>query len=264
VLSSPANLWRRRHLIRVLVTSNIKRQSRHSSLGYLWWLIDPLLMTAVYYVVVSILFQRGGHNQPYILFLMCGLLPWKAFSDSVSQSVGAIKASAGIIKAISFPRAVLPLSFVLSNLIFFGFALMVLVGLALAYGPQYGTWPGAAYLWLPGVALVQLVFTAGVALIVSTLGVIFSDTSNIIGHILRMAYFLSPGLYSVEQIPTKFRIWFGLNPFSGIMESYRAIVMRNQAPPLLELGQAAAIAAATLLAGYWLFRSREGYFVQRL
>ncbi len=262
--SSPANLWRRRHLVRVLVTSNLKRQSRHSALGYLWWLIDPLLMTGVYYVVVSILFRRGGHDQPYILFLMCGLLPWKAFSDSVGQSVGAIKGSAGIIKAIPFPKAVLPISFVLSNLVFFAFGLVVLLLLSLAYGPQYGTWPGAAYLWLPLVLLVQLLFTCGVAFFVSTMGVLFSDTANITGHILRMWYFLSPGLYSLDQIPAGLRSWFRLNPFCGLMESYRAIVMNDSAPPMFELCIAAAISVVALVAGHWLFQAREGTFVQRL
>ena len=167
--STAGNLWARRHLLRTLVVSNLKRQNRNSALGYLWWLLDPVLMTAVYYVVVAVLFDRGGHNQPYILFLVCGLLPWKAFSDSCSQSIGSVKGASGIIRAISFPKAVLPLSLVLSGAVYFGFALLVVVGLALFYGPSHGTWPNPYYLLLPVVIGVQLLFTVGMSLLLSTL-----------------------------------------------------------------------------------------------
>jgi ABC-type polysaccharide/polyol phosphate export permease len=264
MLSSPANLWDRRHLLRVLVTSNLKRQSRNSALGYLWWLIDPILMTGVYYVVVAVLFKRGAANQPYILFLMCGLLCWKAFSDSVNQSVASIKGAVGIIKAIPFPKVVLPLSLVLSNLVFFGCGLAVLVGLSLLYGSTYGTWPSAAYLWLPLVIAVQLLFTTGLCLAVAVIGVLFSDTSNITGHVLRMWYFLSPGLYSLSMIPERFRPWFRLNPFCGLMESYRAVVMDGTAPPWDDLGVAALVGVLAMAFGYFLFRVYEGRLVQKL
>ena len=99
--STVANLWRRRHLLGVLVASNLKRQNKNSVLGYLWWLLDPILLTCVFYIVVAVLFKRHGSNQPYILFLIIGLLSWKAFSDSVSQAVNSIRGQASIIKSIA-------------------------------------------------------------------------------------------------------------------------------------------------------------------
>jgi ABC-type polysaccharide/polyol phosphate export permease len=263
--SSPASLWSRRHLLWVLTVSNLKRQNKSSALGYLWWLVDPLLMTGVYFLVVGVLFQRGGGgNRPFLLFLLCGLLSWKAFSDSVSQSIHAIRGQAAIVKAISFPKAVLPLSLVLSNAIYFAVALLVAVGLALWYAPEHGTWPNAWYSLLPVVMAIQLVLTAGVALLVSALGVLYLDTGNIAGHLLRMWYFLSPGLYSLEQVPESLRPVFRLNPFAELMTAYRDILMYGRAPALADLGLALALGLASLLLGYLFFRRLEGRLVQRL
>jgi lipopolysaccharide transport system permease protein/teichoic acid transport system permease protein len=262
--SSVNNLWLRRHLLWVLTSSNVKRQSKNTVLGYLWWLLDPILMTAVYYLLVAVLFRRGGSNQPYLLFLLCGLLSFKAFSDSVGQSVHMLTSQAAIIRSIAFPKAVLPLSIVLSNAVFLAVALLVAVGLAIWYGPEYGTWPGWTYVLLPVVIGLQVLFTAGLALVVSALGVLFKDTGNIVGHVLRMWYFLSPGLYSLEQVPEQALFAFRLNPFSGLMTAYRDILMRGQVPAWTDLAYAGGIGLLTCLLGFWLFRRLEGRLVQNL
>ncbi|OGQ84398.1 MAG: hypothetical protein A2289_15980 [Deltaproteobacteria bacterium RIFOXYA12_FULL_58_15] len=262
--SSVSTLWQRRHLLSVLVSSQIKRQNRGSLLGYLWWFLDPLLMTAVYYAIVVVLFTRGKGNQPFVLFLVIGLFSFKAFSDSLGQAVGAMQARAAIIKAISFPKAVLPLGGVLANTTYFGFGLLVVICIALLYAPQYGTWPSPAYLMLPVVIAVQIAFTVGAALIVSVLGVWYTDVRNIIRHLLRLWFYLSPGLYSVSMIPERFRDLYMLNPFAGLFESYRAIIMRGELPSAQHLGTASAIAVASLLAGFTIFWRVEGRIVQKL
>jgi ABC-type polysaccharide/polyol phosphate export permease len=251
-------------LLRVLVVSNLKRQNKNSVLGYLWWWLDPILMTAVYYVVVVILFRRGGGNQPFVLFLICGLLCWKAFADSVSQSINSLRAAGSIIKAISFPKVVLPLSLVLSNTIYFAFALMVAIGIGLLYGSEYGTWPNPYYLLLPVVMFSQMLLTAGFCLIMSTMGLFYVDTGNIMNHILRMWYFLSPGLYSVTQVPESVRPWFQLNPICELMTSYRDIIMWGRMPSAFDLGYAFMAGLVTCLIGFAMFRRFEGRFVQRL
>ncbi len=263
--SSPRNLWVRRHLIWALTLSNLKRQNKSSALGYLWWLLDPLLMTGVYYLVVGVLFHRGNPpEQPYLLFLLCGLISWKAFSDSVGQSVLAIRAQAAIVKAISFPKAVLPLAVVLSNTAYFLIAILVAVGLAVYYGPEHGTWPNLYYLMLPGVVLLQVLVTAGLSLLVAALGVLYQDTGNITGHVLRMWYFLSPGLYSLSMVPERARPIFRLNPFAELMTAYRDILIHGRCPAWEDLGLAAALGLASLLAGFLVFRRLEGRLVQRL
>lgn len=262
--STLENLLSRRHLLSVLIASNLKRQNKNSALGYLWWILDPILMTGVYYIVLVVLFRRGGDNQPVILFLLCGLLPWKSFSQSLSQSIGSVRGASGVIKAISFPKAVLPLSLVFSNTIYFIVALLVAVAISLLYGNEYGTWPNVYYLLLPVVILIQVLFTVGCCLILAGLGVFFVDTGNIMSHILRMWYFLSPGLYDVSQVPESMLPLFRLNPFCELMTMYRDIIMWGRMPSAFDMGYAflAGLVACTL--GYFFFKHYEGRFVQRL
>jgi ABC-type polysaccharide/polyol phosphate export permease len=252
--SSVVNLWHRRHLLWVLTSSNLKRQNKNSALGYLWWLLDPIMMTGVYFILVVVLFERGGDNQPFILFILCGLLPWKAFSTSVSQSINSIAGQASIIRSIGFPKIVLPTSLVLSNTVFLAIGLTVVALTGLYFGSEYGTWPNVYYLMLPVVIGLQLLFTLGVALVMSAVGVLFKDTGNIMRHILRMWYFLSPGLYSLERIPGHLLPIFRLNPFAELMTAYRDIIMHGRMPALFDLAYPLVIGVVSLLAGFWIVR----------
>ncbi|MBI3178938.1 MAG: ABC transporter permease [Deltaproteobacteria bacterium] len=260
--STLQGLWKRRHLLWILVSSHLKRSSRSSALGLMWWFIDPLLMAGVYYVVVVAIFKRGGSHQPYVLFLVCSLFAWKSFSDTVSASVIVLKRQAPIIKAVSFPMAVLPFSHAIADTIFFGFSLVVAAGIASAYGPTHGTWPSFAYLLLVVPTAIQMVLAAGVALILSTLGVFFTDLQNIVRHLLRICFYLGPGLYDLDTVPERFRGLYQLNPFAGLMTSYREIIMQGKAPEAAHLLVPGVLAVLVFAVGYVLFRRYEGRFVQ--
>lgn len=262
--SSLKNMWRRRHLLRMLVISNIKRQNKNSVLGYLWWLLDPILMTGVYYFLVAVLFKRGDSHAPYLLFLLIGVLCWKAFADSVGQSTLMLRNQAMIIKAISFPKAILPLSIVMSNTFFFMTSLLVAVGLALVYGPHWGTWPSLYYVFLPLIIGMQVLFTVGLALLVAALGVFFADIANITGHLLRMWFFLSPALYSLSRVPKKFLPFYQLNPFSSLMTSYRDILIFGRLPALGDMAYALGAGIMSCALGLWIFKRLEGRLVQKL
>ncbi len=262
--SSIKNLISRRHLLRILVSSNLKRQNKNTTLGYLWWLLDPILMTGVYYLLVAVLFRRGDGNSPYLMYLLLGLLSYKAFSGSLAQSVSMLQNQGAIIKAISFPKAVLPISMVLSNAVYFIVALLVAMGMGIYYGPEWGSWPNWYYLMLPLVISFQVMFTVGLALIVATLGVFFKDTANILGHLLRMWYFFSPGLYSLDKIPDHLLPYFRLNPFCELMTAYRDIMIFGRMPTVFDLGYSFITGVVSLLFGYWVFRRYEGRLVQKL
>ncbi len=257
-------LWKRRHLLWALVSSNLKRTNRTSALGFVWWFLDPMLMAAVYYVVVVVLLKRGGENQPYLLFLVCGLFPWKSFSDTTSLTVTVLKSQQAIIKSVSFPLAVLPFAQVVSNIIYFGFGLLVAAAIATFYGPSYETWPSLSYLLLPFVVAIQLVLTAGVSLLAATFGLMFADLQNIIRHVLRISYYLSPGLYSITMVPERYRTLYMLNPFAGLMSAYREVLMYGRVPSLTLLAGPLLAAGLVFTLGYWVFRRFEGRFVQLL
>ena len=152
----------------------------------------------------------------------------------------------------------------LSNTVFFAIGLLVAVALGLWYGPAHGTWPNVYYLMLPVVIGLQVLFTVGLALVLAAVGVVFRDTGNIAGHVLRMWYFLSPGLYSLDRVPADLQPWFRTNPFCALMTAYRDILMHGRMPALYDLAYALAAGLASLGLGYLLFRRLEGRLVQNL
>ncbi len=261
MLSTHRNIFERRHLLWTLVASNLKRQNKNSNLGYLWWFLDPLLTAGVYYLLFAVMFA-GTHEreEPFVLFIISGMMCWKAFGDAVGQSVGSVFGASGLIKSINFPKAVLPISLVLSNTVYFMFSLVVVFALALAYGIS----PSWAYLALPLVILLQLIFTMGLSFLVSILGVFFMDTGNIVGHIMQLWYFLSPGLYGVQRVPESLLPWYRLNPFCGLMTAYRSIFMHQRFPAWIDLAYPLVIGLLTWVIGYSLFRRFEGRVAQTL
>jgi ABC-type polysaccharide/polyol phosphate export permease len=132
------------------------------------------------------------------------------------------------------------------------------------FGGEYGTWPSVYYLMLPVVIGLQVLFTIGVVLIVSTLGLFFQDTGNIISHLLRMWYFMSPGLYGLDMVPARYQAIYRLNPFCELMTSYRDIIMWGRMPDLYDLGYTFAIGMFCCMVGYLVFKRYEGGFVQKL
>ena len=251
VWGSLRDLLKRSELLKHLVISNLKVAHQDHVLGYLWWLLDPLLWMFVYWLLVVGIFDRGEPNYP--LFLLCAILPWRAFMTSISQSLNCVTGQERLIKVIAFPKAVLPISVVLSNAVNLAFGLAVLILTALLYGL-----PLTGYLLLlPIVALIQLLFTTGLALMLSMVAVYFADIRNVMQFALRIWLYLSPSLYALERVPVRFRTLYMLNPFAPIFESYRDIVMRGRAPQWEWLALAVVISSGVLLIGFWFFASQE-------
>lgn len=252
VLGSVRELFARSELVKYLVISNLKLAHQNLVLGYLWWLLDPLLWMAVYWLLVVGIFDRGEPDYP--LFLLCAILPWRAFMTSIGQSMTCVSGQERLIKLVAFPKAVLPMAVVLSNGVnlAFGFAILILV--AVLYGM-----PLTFYvLLLPFIAFIQLAFTAGLAFILSIATIHFADLQNIMRFTVRIWFYLSPGLYAVERVPLRFRDLYMLNPFAPIFTSYRDVIMYGQTPEWGWLAIAALMALATLTVGFLFFIWREG------
>src|SRR5215207_8570039 len=154
-------LNKRRDLFVYLVASGLKAQHRNSFLGYFWWLLDPLLDVVVYYVLVVVVFHRGGED--YGMYLIVGMVVWRWVSSTVSGAARSIIAQAGIISQVYLPKLIFPLSATLTQLIHFGFGLLVVaLGLVVFHIP-----PTLALLWLPYVICMQLLFLAALAVMLA-------------------------------------------------------------------------------------------------
>lgn len=253
-------LPRYRGLVQSLVARELKARYRGSVLGFFWSFINPLLLLLIYTFVFSVVLPgtRPAALEPYALFLFCGILPWSWFSASLSEASGVLISSGNLIKKVLFPAEILPLVTVIANMIHFFLGLPIL-GVFLAY---YGAPLQAAELvWFPAIVLVQLVFTAGLALVVSALTVHFRDIRDILSNLLTFWFFATPIIYPMSEAPGYGRRLLNLNPFTHLAISYQEVLFYDGPfghwKWLVALG---VVAALVFLGGYFLFdRLRDSF-----
>lgn len=250
MLAQVRNLVRYRLLIQSLVGRELKARYRGSLLGFLWSFINPLLLLLTYGLVFTVMLpvKRSPQMEPYFLFLFCGILPWTWFQSSIAESSGILIASGNLIKKVLFPAEVLPVVSVLSNLVHFLLGLPVLF-LFLAFEGHLS----ASALLLPLALLVQLVFTLGLALVVSALTVHFRDIQNILSHLLHLWFFATPVLYDYGDIQGAFRNVLRLNPMAHLMVSYQQMLFHGSFDHWRGLAAAGLAALLTYALGAFLF-----------
>jgi len=217
----------RRRLVRYLVAADMRKRGADTLLGNLWWIIDPLLQMVVYVVLVTLI-ARGRSIPDYPLFIFAAILPWKWFTASVVDATSSVASQDRLIKQIAFPKIVLPVAATTAGVVGFAFGLIPLFGLML-FTPDRITF---YLLLIPVIAAVQFVFTQAVALLVSAGNVFFRDLGNVARHVLRLWFYLSPGLYSIavleqvnllDQFPI-LRTLLLLNPFAILFTAYRTVI----------------------------------------
>ncbi len=217
-------LWRQRALVDVLVRRELQARYRSSLLGYLWSLLNPLLLLGVYAVVFTYIFQpRFPGGDPYPLFLFCGLLPWLFFSGAALDSSVVLVDSGPLLAKVMCPPEIFPAVTLLSHLVHHLLALPVLLA-ALAVSALAGWHPFPWTVVLLPLALVPwLLVTGGVVLAVSALSVHYRDLRDLLGHLLNLLFFASPIIYSLEglEIPPALRRLLVLNPIAPLVEVYR-------------------------------------------
>jgi ABC-type polysaccharide/polyol phosphate export permease len=219
-------LLSRRRLIRYLVAADMKKRGSDTLLGNLWWILDPLLQMVVYVIFVTIISPR--HQADYPLFIFAAILPWKWYSSVVSDSVGAVVSQAGLIRQIAFPKIVLPVAVTTANLVGFVWGLIPLLALMLFFPDRISVY----LLWIPVIAFVQYVFSIASGMFLAAANVFFRDLGNVAGHLLRLWWFLSPSLFSLEQLDNigfiKNHHWIQVlaaaNPFAVLFTAYRTVI----------------------------------------
>src|SRR3954451_16920782 len=265
VREGAADIWSRRRLARYLVQADLVKKGSDTVLGNVWWVLDPLLQMAVYVVFVSII--STSTKPAYPLFIFAAMLPWKWFASSVGDAITSVTSQERIIKQVQFPKVVLPVASVSSRIVNFAFGLIPLAGLMLLFFSNYITW------WLvliPVIAFVQFVFTLAVSMNLSAINVYFRDVGNVVRNTLRLVFYLSPSLYSVEQVKAfteKNRfvdLVFTLNPFTPLLESYRNVIYYGQPPEWTGLGILLLVSFVLLLAGLVFFKRSEPSFAKVL
>ncbi|MER3418583.1 MAG: hypothetical protein C4343_05710 [Chloroflexota bacterium] len=258
-------IWSRRVLTRYLIQADLTKRGADTLLGNVWWVLDPVLQMVVYVILVSVIFRRS--IEAYPLFIFATILPWKWFSSSVNDAITSVTARDRIIKQVKFPKLVLPVAAVTAGIVSFAFGLIPLLGLMILFYPQHLS---PMLLLLPVIAAVQFVFTLAVAIVLGAVNVFYRDVGNVVRHLLRLWFYLSPGLYSAEQVAhltERHRVlaWlYAANPFSTLFESYRNVVYSGTWPLWTELGIWLVVSLVLCGAAIAFFKRLEPSFAKVL
>ncbi|MCP4358487.1 MAG: ABC transporter permease [Chloroflexi bacterium] len=268
-------IFRYRYLLRNLVVRDLKVRYKNSILGVLWSLLNPLLMMVVYTVLFTVLFG-GNQIRQYPIFILVALIPWQLLAGSIVGGTVSITSNAPLIKKVYFPRVLLPASRMLSMLVNFAFALLVLIILLYLFG--IGLTVHA--LWVPFILLTQIVFMLGLMFIFATLQAFYRDTMMILEVAMLAWFFMTPIFYPYERFseyaelmgiginPARWMRW--LNPMASIVDSYRTVLWGNvkssgpvSMDPLLLL-RTFVTAVIILVIGYLFFIKMEYLFGEKL
>jgi len=250
-------VWQRRDLLYYIVRFEMKAENKNKVLGFVWSFLDPFLLLLVYIVLVHYIFGRGGPQFPVMLFV--ALLSWLWFTRSLSRAVVSITSKVGLVQSTRFPLALLPLSGITIGFFDWLFGFAILVPMLFIFEATFS----AQILWLPLLLLIQFIGTIGACLIVAVIGTHLADLGNIIQFLIRLGFYLSPILYSVEEtVPDRLmKLYMLLNPFAGMMESYKNVVIRGVPPNEYALW-GAAVACVAFLVGLWYFSREEHKLVK--
>jgi len=255
----------RRRLIRYLVQADVRKKGADTLLGNLWWVLDPLLQMAVYVVLVSVVFNRAVPDYP--LFLFAAILPWKWFQSTIQDAITSVTGADRLIRQIQFPKLVLPIASAGAGVVNFLFGLIPLAALILIL---YRDRLSVTLVLIPLIAVVQFFFNVAIAVGLAALNVFYRDVGNLSRHALRLWFYLSPGLYAIEDlrtaagdIPVVGQLLLA-NPFAILFTAYRDVIYNEQPPDWAGLGALLVGSLVLLALTTLLFKRVEPSFAKVL
>lgn len=261
------NLLKYRDLLWQLALRDIKLQYQRPFLGFLWMLIIPFSTAIIYKILFSDFFRISSKNYPFFIHLITALLPWNYFASSIQRANRCILESRNIVNRIRVPLYLLPAAAVLVNLINFLPTLIILFGFLIGFKVQISM----MIIFLPFVILIHSIMILGISFAVAGLQVIYRDVEYAVQIALMTIFFLTPSVYTFDEIagrvsPALIKIYM-LNPFTGILNLYRAVLIKGYVGDLSGYGTFLNMVINPLLwgvvfilAGYMIFKACEKRF----
>ncbi len=245
------NLWQYRDLIRTLVERDLKVRYRRSVIGFLWSMLQPLMLMMVFYFVFSHLFNLKGYNIiNYAIFALAGILFWNYFQQSIIASMNSLKSNAHILQKLPVPMAVFPIATTISGLVNLLLALVPMAAILLVTGHPIG--PQLAF--LPVSILIVTLFTLGAGLLLAPLAVFFSDVVELITVLLTLMFYMTPIIYPKEMLAGQSFYWvIRFNPIRSVLEVFRDPIHLSKIPPLSHLSVSIGIAIIAVALGSYAF-----------
>lgn len=243
-------------LLMNLTRREIKGRYSQSFFGAGWAVAQPLATMAVFTLVFARLGQMPSGGAPYPLFAYAALVPWFFFSNSVASGTMSLITYRNIVTKTYFPREIVPLAQIGSRLVDIAAASGLYVLLMIYYGVSVGPWGALVPLFL----LMLLLFTIGVTLATSALNVFYRDINPVVQIGLQLWLYLTPVAYPLSVVPEKYRLFFLLNPLTGVVEGLRAVLVFGREPEWPVVAVSAALILVIFAGALTLFKRTDKYF----
>ncbi len=251
------DLWNYRELIFFMTWRDLKVRYKQTILGIGWAVIKPFMTMIVFSIFFGKLAAMPSDGIPYPIFSYSGLLAWELFSGAVSSASRSLVTNAHMITKIYFPRIILPLSSVLSGVVDFLIAFVILIGMMIYYHitPTVNIWT------LPVFVLLTLITAMGVGLWLAALNVLYRDVNYITPFLTQFWLFITPIVYPASMLSQKWQIIYALNPMVGVVEAFRwALLGGGRAAPGMTMIISASVSIILLITGLLYFRKTERLF----
>ena len=246
------------------VQREFQTKYRNSILGAAWTVLNPLAMIVVY----TVIFSQVMHNRlpgsasafGYSIYLCAGVLTWNLFAEITTKAQTVFIENAGLIKKLNFPRLCLPIIVVCNALLNFA----IIFGLFTAFLVVSGEFPGAVFLAVLPVLLLQILLAIGLGMVLGVLNVFFRDVGQFFAIALQFWFWFTPVVYPITALPENVRAWLAWNPMAPVIMAYQRVLVQHQMPDWASLAPAAVAAVILCLLGMQLFRKRAGEMVDEL
>ena len=236
--------------------AQLRVEATRGYLGIVWWVIEPLLYIAVFYVIFGILFQRGGEG--YVVFLMTGLVVWRWFDNTVRIGANSIVDNIGLMRRVYVPKIVFPSAIIVSNSVKFLFVLVILLLFLLLYGIK----PGPSWLALPVLLAIQLLLITALTWVVSAVVPFFPDFRVMIDSGLTLLFFLSGIFFDIGSVTGSIADILGMNPMAILIDAYRLVLIQGIWPDWSILGGVLFFCVMMLALGWHLHMRFDRQFVK--
>ena len=253
-------IWEYRELLYILAWRDVKVKYKQAVLGVGWTVLQPLLSVLIFTVIFGKLAKIPFDGKSYALFALAALLPWQLFSTALTHAGSSLVGNANLLTKVYFPRLIIPMSAVLSGVIDFAVSfVLMLVMMAL-----YNIPPSWLILTLPFFVIFALITAFAVGIWLSALNVEYRDVQYMIPFLIQIGLYASPVVYSANLIPAgPWRILYGLNPMTGVIQGFRWALLGGEPPNEMFLASVGMV-IFLLITGLWNFKRMERTFADRI
>jgi lipopolysaccharide transport system permease protein len=255
-------LWTFRELISHLTLRTITVRYKQTLLGVSWAVLSPILSMVIFSIFFGRFAKIPSDGVPYPIFSYAALLPWNLFTSGLSDGSKSLVGNRNMVTKVYFPRLVLPVSSVVSGIVDFCIAFVVLLGIMFYYNFTGGyefhfSW---AWLTLPFFLLLALATALGMALWLSSFNVRYRDVNYVTPFITQFLLFLTPVVYSANMVPPQWQLIYSLNPMASVVNGFRWALLGTATPPDMRLAISVLVALILLVSGLFVFRRMERSF----